>query len=472
MSKDTMGYTSSTVPQGSRVALIVSTGEAPRSTSFVMMPDIIGKSQGKALEEIARTSLQTQVVYDYHPTQKKGTVIASRPAPMTNALAGSDALVLISSGEPMGPRPIAPLPSVIGFDEPTALEEIKTAGLNAQVMYEPSATVPAGYVIDQLPNQRTYANLKKSGGKGKLWALIAAALLIIALAIAGFFMLGGMDRFAKEKVVVPDVVGMTEEQAVTALDEVGLTVGRITDVEATEEFSEPGTVVVSKPIAGEEVALGSKVDLDVVIDPSKVRADVPNVVGKTAEEAIKILEEAGFVVASEEVASIRVDAGKVVEQSPPAGTKSNKGANVLIRVSSGPGDIAVPSIIGLSEQTAKTQLTNAGLTFTTATSPSDAAKGTVISSSPAPGAMVKPGTSVALIISSGPASQPAQKITIPSYVGWNGMEAQRNLSEIGLIGVLSPPDGDGIVESSNPAAGTRVEKGSTVTLKVVTPVPL
>jgi len=447
------------------VVLIVSTGEQPRSTSFVTMPDIIGKSQGAALEEISKTSLQTQVVYDYHPLNKKGTVTATRPAPSTNALAGTDALVLISSGEPMGERSIAPLPNVIGMDEASALEEIRSAGLNAQVMYEPSATVPAGYIIDQLPNQSTYANMKKSG-KGKMWAAIAAALLVLGLALAGFFMLGGMDLFAREKVEVPDVVGMTEAEAVAALEEAGLEIGTISDKEATEEFTEPGTVIATKPEAGDEVAKGSKVDLDVVIDPSKVRADVPKVIGMTAEEATTALEAAGFIVASEFVATNKFAEGIVAEQSPAGGTRSHKEAQVTIRISSGPAaDVTVPDVVGLSEDAAQKLLSNVGLTFSSAYSPSDwAAKGTVMSSSPSAGSVVTPNTNVALVVSSGPTQEPT--VTIPNYVGWNSMDAQRNLADLGLVGSLNPAGADGQVVSTDPAAGAAVQKGTTVKINV------
>ncbi|MCL2818553.1 MAG: PASTA domain-containing protein [Actinomycetia bacterium] len=466
MSKDTMGYSATTVPQGSRVVLIVSTGEPVRSTSFVTMPDIIGKSQGAALEEISKTSLQAQVVYDYHPLNKKGTVTATRPAPGTNAIAGTDALVLVSSGEPMGPRAIAALPMVTGLDEASALADVRQAGLNAQVMYEASSTVPAGYVIDQLPNQSTYVNMDKKSGKAKPWAYVAAALAVMTLALLGFFMLGGMDLFAREKVEVPDVVGMTEEQAVAALDEVGLVVGTISDKEATAEISTPGAVIASKPEAGEEVAKGSKVNLDVVIDPSKVRADVPKVIGKTAEDATAELQAAGFVVASEYMVTNQFAAGIVAEQSPAGGTRSHKDAQVTIRISSGPAaDIVVPDVVGLSEDAAQKLLTNVGLTFSSTTSPSDwAAAGSVLSSSPAAGVQVTPGTNVALVVSSGPTPDPT--VTIPNYVGWNSMDAQRNLAELGLVGTLNPTGADGQVTSTDPEAGTAVRPGSTVTIYV------
>ena len=207
MSKDVMGYTASTVPEGSRVVLIVSNGPTRASTSFVAIPDVIGKSQGAALEEIAKTSLQPQVVYDYHPVNKKGTVTTTRPAGGANALAGTDALVLVSSGQPMGSRPIVELPDVIGMDEKTASETIREAGLKVQVTYEPSTTVPVGVVIDQLPNRSTYAKAGRSNRP--MWPIIVGLILgLLAVAVLAFFYLGGCERLGTDALDTHEVVKM------------------------------------------------------------------------------------------------------------------------------------------------------------------------------------------------------------------------------------------------------------------------
>jgi len=469
MAKDMMGYSATTAPQGSRVVLIVSSGPPHMgATSFVTMPDVIGKNQGAALEEISRTSLQTQVVYDYHPVNRKGTVTATRPAPLTNTLTDTDALLLVSSGEPMSPRPTSTLPVTIGMTEGEAIEQLRSVGLSGQVMYEPSATVPAGHVIDQLPNRNTYANMDAASDKGKLWTMVGIAAAVLLLIVLGFFMLGGMDMFAKEKIEVPDVVGMTEEQAVAALDEAGFEVGTVTDKEATEEYPNPGTVLATKPGAGELALKGSKIDLDVVIDPSKVRAEVPKVVGKTAEEATTLLEQAGFIVNPEYIATDKYGEGIVAEQTPAGGTKSHKEATVTIRISTGPAaDIVVPDLVGLTEESAKSLLANVGLAHSVSYNPSDGvAAGTVLSSSPSAGTQVKPGTNVALVVSSGRVEDP--KITIPNYVGWNSLDAQNNLASLGLVGILNPQGANGEVLSTAPASGSAVDRGATVTINVKT----
>ena len=464
MAKDMMGYGATTVPQGSRVVLIVSSGPTQAGgTSYVAMPDVIGKSQGVALEDISKSSLQAQVVYDYHPFNKKGSVTATRPAPHANALAGSDTLVLVSSGEPMGPRPIATLPLVVGMTENEAVQQMRDAGLSVQVMYEPSASVPAGHVIDQLPDRATYSQKEKRGGRAKWWVIAA---LLVSLLLAGIAAGAYFGLFSREKIEVPDVVGMLEEDAVAVMEEAGFVVGDITDQDPTAEFSIPGTVLAQDPEAGKKAAKGSKVNLDVVLDPLKERAAIPSVIGKSAEEAVTTLQAAGFFVNQEYIATSAQTAGIVAEQSPVAGTKAIKESTVTIRISTGAAvDIVVPDLVGLNEAAALSLLGNVGLTWSLSSSQSDVVPaGSVISSSPASGTSVAAGTNVALVISEG---MPVDtRITLKDYTGWNSLEAQKDLAALGLVGTLNPSGADGAVISTAPAAGTAVEKGSTVTLNV------
>jgi serine/threonine-protein kinase len=274
--------------------------------------------------------------------------------------------------------------------------------------------------------------------------------------------------FAKEKVEVPDVVGMLESDATSVLEDAGFIVGKVNDKEATEEYPEPGTVLASKPEAGEMLAKGAKVDLDVVIDPSKVRADVPKVVGMSEAEATTALQEAGFVVVTETTMSEKYNEGVVAEQNPAAGTPSYRESVVTIRVSTGPSaSVSVPEVVGLAQGGAEELLKNVGLKFSVSKSTSDSVPaGTVMSSSPSAGSKVKPQTNVALIVSSGPAA--GAKVTIPDYAGWNSVDAQNSLAGLGLTGKLNPAGENGEVLSTSPAAGASVNKGSSVTINVKT----
>ncbi len=127
---------------------------------------------------------------------------------------------------------------------------------------------------------------------------------------------------------VPNAVGLTQSDARSQLVEAGFT------VTTAQVFSEQpsGEVVAQDPAAGEKVAPGTKVRLNVSKGSGEV--DVPSVVGATLDDARSDLEAQGFKSSVTRVASDQpVDT--VVAQSPSGGT-ARKGATVRLSVSEGP----------------------------------------------------------------------------------------------------------------------------------------
>jgi hypothetical protein len=102
-------------------------------------------------------------------------------------------------------------------------------------------------------------------------------------------------------------------------------------------------------------------------------------------------------------ASTTVPAGNVISESPAAGTQVNAGSAVNLVVSSGPGQVAVPNVVGLTQAAATTAITSAGLVLGAVTSESSATvpAGSVIRESPVAGTLVSPGSAVSVVISSG-----------------------------------------------------------------------
>jgi serine/threonine-protein kinase len=98
-----------------------------------------------------------------------------------------------------------------------------------------------------------------------------------------------------------------------------------------------------------------------------------------------------------------IPAGQVISSKPAAGAEVDPGNAVALVVSSGPGKVAVPAVVGLSESVASGRVQDAGLvpSVTTQSDPSIPA-GQVISSKPAAGTEVDPGSTVTLVVSSGP----------------------------------------------------------------------
>ena len=135
---------------------------------------------------------------------------------------------------------------------------------------------------------------------------------------------------------------------------------------------------------------------------------VPNVVGATQTAGTATLVAAGLTVGSVTQENNAAPAGRILSQSPPAGTSVPPGTAVGLAVSLGPLNKTVPNVVGLTQAAATTAIQNAGLTLGAVTNAASATipLGSVISSTPAAGASVPPGSAVAIVVSSG-APQPA-----------------------------------------------------------------
>jgi serine/threonine-protein kinase len=129
---------------------------------------------------------------------------------------------------------------------------------------------------------------------------------------------------------VPNVVGLTEDEAVAAIESAGLVVGERT----TQPSEEPeGTVISQDPAAGEQVPGGSEVNLVVSSGPEITTVVVPDVVCFTFAEAARELRDLGLVVeqAGQEPSNPACPApNRVVRQEPVAGTEVETGTSVRL----------------------------------------------------------------------------------------------------------------------------------------------
>ena len=166
--------------------------------------------------------------------------------------------------------------------------------------------------------------------------------------------------------VVPDVVGSTEASAVAAVQAAGLT----TNVNQGNDSSmKAGLVFKTDPAAGTSVAPQSLVQIFVSTGaPSQSggtgteKVTVPDVTGKTQNDAIDALKALGFSVIATMHSSSTVSNGLVISQDPQGGSSHSKGSTVNILVSSGPAaQVTVPNLVGLSTSVASSQLTALGL---------------------------------------------------------------------------------------------------------------
>jgi beta-lactam-binding protein with PASTA domain len=210
---------------------------------------------------------------------------------------------------------------------------------------------------------------------------------------------------------VPNVVGLTQTAATTAITGAGLTVGAVSLVQSA---TVPAGVVMSEsPIAGALVAPGSAVSLTV---SSGNQVAVPDVVGQAQVAATAAITNAGLVVGTITTApNATLPAGTVISESPTAGTLVAIGSAVSLVISSGPSLISVPNVVAMTQAAATATITGASLTLGTVTlTPSVyTPAGLVISQSPASATMIAVGTAVDLVVSSGPpAGAPQMELNV------------------------------------------------------------
>lgn len=292
--------------------------------------------------------------------------------------------------------------------------------------------------------------------------LVGAGVLVALGGVAAgvWYRLGGPGR----RVAVPEIVGRTQEEAQSAITRAGLVWG--TPTRAYSDTVVSGSVISCKPPTGTAIPIGQAVTA--VISRGVEQKTVPDVVGRTEQEARTAITGAGLTVgAVTNDYSPTVESGRVISSDPKAGQSINHSSAVALVVSKGRRPATVPDVRGMTVADATAALRKAGLVVGTTTEDySDSVEsGKVISSNPAAGASGSfYGDSVSIVVSKG-----SEMVTVPDVSSMKQDEAVAALEAAGLVVKIEHVFGIPFISSlsTDPAAGTSVRRGSTVTLRVV-----
>jgi serine/threonine-protein kinase len=263
-------------------------------------------------------------------------------------------------------------------------------------------------------------------------------------------------------VTVDDYVGLTLDKATLLIERAGL------EADPTFEINDripKDEVFKQEPPEGTKVDEGDKVELTVSSGRGKVA--VPDVAGKSVEDAESEMQDAGFDVDVRQEVSDSVEKGKVIRTEPAARTEAERGSEVILFESAGVQLVAVPEVTGKDAVSAASELGAAGFKVERVTEPSDSVEAdTVIRTDPAGGTDAPKGSTVRLVVSSG-----KDEVTVPNVVGDTQAEATSKLQAAGFNvipdeALVLNPASNGRVISQTPAAGSRVGKGSTVRITV------
>ena len=207
-------------------------------------------------------------------------------------------------------------------------------------------------------------------------------------------------------------------------------------------------------------------------ETSETQADgieVPDLKGLTFDEAKEQLNAKGLGIKNAgTVASDQYDEGQIVSQTPDALTKAEANTTVEVTLSSGKGEVSVPSVTGMDETTAYNTLANSGFTPVKDYAYSaDVAQGNVIEQSPNAGSLAKAGDNVKIVISRGKEQAETTSVAVPGVTGLTEDAARSAIQNVGLaVGNVSSAYSDSVASgqiiSQSPVVDTAVDAGTAV----------
>lgn len=218
------------------------------------------------------------------------------------------------------------------------------------------------------------------------------------------------NKNSSDMVEVPNVVGMTKEDAIKALNKLGLGYKAVT--QSSDTVAED-CVISQGNVGGSKVEKNSQIVLTISSGKENKEVSVPNVKGRSEQEARELIEAANLVASVDYEYCDTVDAGNVIKYSPSGSV--SEGSTVTISVSRGKKvtNVTVPNVLGMSESLASQTLDSANLKVTVKYETSSKAEyGTVTSQTPySAGDSVPSGTTITIYVSHYQQSSTTQQTT-------------------------------------------------------------
>lgn len=403
------------------------------------VPSVTGLEQEDAVKQLEEAGFSVSIREEYHNTIAAGAVISQGSSEGGELALGETVEIVISKGRDPDQKQeekMVKVPEFVGMKYSEALKQAEKLGIILEISQKEYSTQ---YAKDEVISQ--------SVEKGQEILNSNVIQLVVSL--------------GKEELKVPDVQYMTEEQARKLLGERGL------GVKVTYQTSETVAAQVVMSQSPEEGAMAEPGDeVTLVISKGSAPFDLPNVVGKSEDSARTTLIGKGLAVSVSYEYSDEVDSGKVLRQSPGAGSSVYKGSQVKLVVSSGKEIKKVPNVVGQAEGDARSKLEGQGFRVEINDAYSNTVeRGKVISQVPGGGSSQEKGATVMLTISAG-----KEPISVPKLTGSTQSAALETLERLGLKASYSSQYSEtvpnGTVISQNPSPGSTRYQGDTITFVV------
>ncbi|MDU0478079.1 Stk1 family PASTA domain-containing Ser/Thr kinase [Staphylococcus chromogenes] len=353
--------------------------------------------------------------------------------------------VLPAAASPVSPA--TPRPETAEFRAPAPVTPAPPAPLPSRPVAEPPVPDPQPDYVAPVPVSN------RSPIKVIAW-LVVVGLLISSVAVGGWWF--GSGRYGE----IPQVLGLDEAQAVTAVAEAGF------HSSVRQQYHNEvakGAVIGTDPPFGQRAPRGS----DIAVLVSSGKPTVPALpAGGDVKRFRQLLSDRGLHLAfGAESFSDDVPIGGVVSTIPPVGSYAEVGSTVTASLSKGPAPVTMPQVRGMSEEAARAAVDKAGLKVAAVDREfaADLAGGTALGSSPVAGTELKRGTEVRLRVSNA--------LKVPDVQDMDAGHAKTELQSQGFVVTIThtnaAADRAHTVLSQSKSAGELVDPAHpTIELKV------
>ncbi len=304
---------------GNAVELTISLG-----IQIIKVPDVQFLTEAEAITLIENSGLVASITYETSETVKAGLVISQTPTADTETDPGAQVAIVVSKGAAS-----FAMPNVVGMSETDAKAALLAKGISVTLNYKYSTASDLGKVLEQS---------------------IAADTQVYAGSAMMITVSTGEELFA-----VPNVAGMSEADAKSAITKTGFT------VKVNNEYSETvpkGNVIYQAPDAGSQQSLSTAVLI--VVSKGKKPIEVPDVTKMEQSLAESTLASYGFKCDINSAYSETIAAGAVISQDPKSGATAYSGDVITLVISKGREPITIPDVEGMSQSDATSTLKSAG----------------------------------------------------------------------------------------------------------------
>ncbi|WRZ91820.1 Stk1 family PASTA domain-containing Ser/Thr kinase [Streptomyces sp. NBC_01007] len=348
-----------------------------------------------------------------------------------------------------------------GDDQPTTA--LRSSDAQATSMLPPMNPDDGGYGYDDRPDRRRQ---KKNTNTSTILLVVAGILVLIGAILIGKYAFSGKGT-GNESFDVPNFVSQSLPDAKRLADNREL---KLSPTRKPCENEPKGNICSQEPVLGSKVNKGDTIN--VVVSTGAPKVAVPNVTGRTLDEAKQILgdDKYGFTVKTKPEESTETP-NTVLDQNPKLGDEVEKGSIITLTIAKEKKQSVVPDVSGKSCDDAKAQMQANNLVGECVDTDTDDQNlvGKVIQTTPTANTPADPGSKVQIQI--GKAKQ-QQQSAVPSVVGKTVAQARQILQQQGFNNIQFAPGSDGsdnaTVIGQNPNGNTPVDSPDNTTVVLTT----